>query len=120
MKLSATKIFRFEAAHNLPYHQGKCANVHGHNYKLEVTFGMNERGLVDIGSSDGMIIDFTDLKELVNNSVIIKLDHANLNDHFENPTAELMVIKIAEWIRHPQLIKLKLWETDDCFVVWEK
>src|SRR5260370_40846854 len=32
-----TKIFRFEAAHNLPGHRGKCAHLHGHSYRLEAT-----------------------------------------------------------------------------------
>ena len=35
--ISVTKIFKFDAAHFLPEHSGKCADLHGHTYRLEVT-----------------------------------------------------------------------------------
>lgn len=112
-----TKIFKFEAAHYLPYHEGKCKNMHGHNYKLEVTFGGTP---FTEGKSKGMVIDFSDLKQLVNESIIQKLDHALLNDYFENPTAENMVLHFINWINHEMLVGLKLWETDNCFAEWRK
>src|SRR5437667_8964526 len=55
-----TKIFHFESAHHLPGHRGKCAHLHGHSYRLEVTI----RGPIkDMpGESDhGMVMDFGDL-----------------------------------------------------------
>lgn len=64
-----TKIFRFEFAHHLPGHHGKCARPHGHSYRLEVTI----RGPIKeaLGESDnGMVMDFGDLSQLVKNSVI--------------------------------------------------
>ena len=120
--ISVTKIFSFEAAHFLPNHEGKCKNVHGHNYKLEVTFS-GDRELT--GSNKGMIVDFSDLKEIVDNVIIDQVDHINLNDIFANPTAENMVFAFSTWIQDGELtslklIKLKLWETDDSFAEWSK
>lgn len=72
-----TKEFSFDAAHQLPNHSGKCSSLHGHTYKLLVTVS----GLIipAIGVSDeGMIIDFSDLKKIVNDAVVSKLDHALL------------------------------------------
>lgn len=63
----------FCAAHILVGHQGKCANLHGHNYKTEVCVKGNE--LNDIG----MLIDFADLKVAVND-VVDTLDHKYLNE----------------------------------------
>jgi len=73
-----TKIFRFEAAHHLPGHRGKCANPHGHSYRLEITL----RGPVKDApnqSDDGMAMDFSDLTQIVRASVIERLDHQDLN-----------------------------------------
>lgn len=113
--LTLTKIFMFEACHNLPHHRGACHNLHGHSYKLEVTIcGDIEK---DTSSARcGMIIDFKELKDIVNREVIYKYDHKYLNDFFENPTAEIMVKRIAEDINKElpegvSLVSCKLWET---------
>lgn len=84
-----TKRFDFEAAHVLPWHPGKCKRLHGHSYKLEV----DVTGNLD---ENGIVADFTDLKELVKNEVVDKYDHQNLNDYFGNPTAEVMAQKFFE------------------------
>lgn len=115
--ISVTKIFRFESAHFLPNHAGKCQNMHGHNYKLEVTFSDS---VMKDGPSQGMIIDFGDLKKLINEKLIKKLDHKVINTVIDNPTAEEMLIWFVAWIMDDRLVKLKLWETDDCFAVWRK
>src|SRR5258708_8137192 len=89
-----TKNFRFEAAHHLPGHRGKCARLHGHSYTLEITL----RGPIklDAGASDdGMVMDFDDLSLLVKQAVIEQLDHQNLNDITGiRTTAE----NLAHWI----------------------
>jgi 6-pyruvoyltetrahydropterin/6-carboxytetrahydropterin synthase len=82
-----TRVFGFESAHQLPNYHGKCENLHGHHYKLEVTI----EGKV---GSDGMIIDFHLLSKIVDECVIEPLDHHYLNDIIENPSAE----NIAVWI----------------------
>lgn len=113
--LTVTKIFMFEACHDLPHYDGACHNLHGHSYKLEVTVG----GEVVASTSNpkcGMIIDFKDLKKIVNEVAVDKYDHAYLNNFFENPTAEIMVKQIALDIinklpKNTYLVSCKLWET---------
>jgi len=85
MKLGRT--FYFDAAHYLPNYKGKCEKLHGHTYRLDVIIES------EIGN-DGMILDFNDLKKIVETNVIDKVDHQDLNKIFKNPTAENM----TEWI----------------------
>jgi len=67
--MEVTKIFKWDCAHRLRYHQGLCRNIHGHTYKMEVSV----EGKVN---DAGMIIDFGDLKKLVNEVIINKVDHS--------------------------------------------
>ena len=113
--ITVTKVFMFEASHHLPHYDGDCHKLHGHSYKLEVTLG----GRVEENTNNpkcGMIMDFKDLKSLVNRVAINKYDHSYLNDFFPNPTAEVMVEKIASdiMVELPEntfLMSCKLWET---------
>jgi len=76
-EISVCKIFTFDAAHQLVGHKGKCANLHGHTYKLEVV--LKGTTVKDEGVSDeGFLIDFSDLKKLVKERIIDQLDHAFL------------------------------------------
>jgi len=110
VRTRVTRSFRFEAAHQLPWHTGKCRDLHGHSYALEVTVEgqLNESGIV---------IDFADLSALVRREVIDRLDHTYLNDLIENPTAELIahdIWKRLEAVDLP-LRRIRLWETADCY-----
>lgn len=116
--ITVTKRFSFEACHHLPYYKGACHNIHGHSYKLDVTVGGE---VIEDKNNEkcGMIIDFKDLKEIVNR-VVNHLDHSNLNEYFENPTAENMVNEIGIIISHNlpnniYLVSVKLWETDTSY-----
>lgn len=115
--LTVTKHFGFEACHHLPYYEGACHNVHGHSYKLDVTVGGQ---VIKDGPKQGMIIDFKDLKKIVKENVVDKLDHQDLNNIYANPTAELMVTDIAYSImqklpKEVYLVSVKLWETEDSY-----
>jgi len=84
--------------------------LHGHSYRLEVAV----RGpLRSEGAARGMIADFEDVKTIVRAEVVDVLDHQNLNDFLENPTAEQIVMWV--WRRlDPKLEgldELVLWET---------
>ena len=116
-----TKIFQFESAHHLPGHRGKCAHLHGHSYRLEVTI----RGPIKDapGESDhGMVMDFDDLSRTVKNSVIERLDHRDLNEVTGlQTTAE----NLAHWIWNELmnqgllqalLHRIRLWETESGYV----
>jgi len=140
--IRVTKMFEFEMAHALYNYNGKCRNLHGHTYKLEVT--VMGKIVDDENHNDhGMIIDFSKLKKIVNENIIDKYDHALLlsdktrlskealeNDIFGRlvfvdyqPTCELMAYKFAEMlnIRLPEDVKLhhlKLYETSTSFAEW--
>ncbi len=84
----------FAAAHFLRDYNGKCENLHGHNYKV---FAHVQGDRLNEG---GMLIDFSKLKNALRN-VCKKLDHTNLNDFeiFEqNPSAERIAIFIYDGI----------------------
>lgn len=70
-----TKIFNFEMAHALHGYKGKCAHIHGHSYQLTVTVlgsTISQEGHPNLG----MVMDFSDLKKLVNEEIITVFDHA--------------------------------------------
>jgi 6-pyruvoyltetrahydropterin/6-carboxytetrahydropterin synthase len=106
--------FTFAAAHRLPRYDGKCFNLHGHNYRFQIAV----RGEPDQYS--GMLIDFTDVDKAVQEHVLDKVDHTNLNDFIENPTAE----NIAVWIwdrlegKLRGLTEVRLWEVPTSCVVY--
>jgi 6-pyruvoyltetrahydropterin/6-carboxytetrahydropterin synthase len=75
------KIFEWDAAHKLvlPY-RSPCNELHGHTYKVEIEL---EGPINDIG----MVIDFKELKEMINNKKV-SFDHSYLNNVLPQPTAE--------------------------------
>jgi len=80
----------FAAAHFLKDYNGKCENLHGHNYKVYVHVRGKE---LDKG---GMLVDFAFLKAALN-AVINSIDHTNLNDieeFHQNPSAERIAMYI--------------------------
>jgi 6-pyruvoyltetrahydropterin/6-carboxytetrahydropterin synthase len=111
------KQFRFEAAHVLPHHPGKCSRLHGHSYRFEVAL---EGPLQGDGQAKGMVVDFDEISAVVKPAVVERLDHASLNDFMPNPTAE----HIALWIwnelasRLNGLREIVVWETQTaCAIV---
>lgn len=112
-----TKIFKFDAAHNLTKYHGKCEKLHGHTYKLVVSIS----GIPD---NEGMVMDFVELKKLVNEEVIKVLDHSYLNDIIPNPTAENIAIwiwdKLFDKINNIDrtLYQIEVWETEDSGVLY--
>ncbi|MDU4960504.1 MAG: 6-carboxytetrahydropterin synthase QueD [Sporomusaceae bacterium] len=120
--IKATKIFTFDAAHFLEGHKGKCASLHGHSYRLEVT--VSQRSLtVDGGSSDGMVIDFSDLKAIVHELIIDRVDHKLLNDVYpfrttsENLAAHFYRLLEARLrVDGIQVERVKLWESATSYV----
>jgi 6-pyruvoyltetrahydropterin/6-carboxytetrahydropterin synthase len=111
MRTSVTRSFHFEAAHQLPWHEGKCRNLHGHSYRLDVTVAgpVGDRGIV---------VDFADIKAVVQRDVLDRFDHTYLNDLLANPTAELIAAEIWKTIEAAGLDveRIRLWETADCHV----
>lgn len=76
-EVAVCKIFTFDAAHQLVGHYGKCANLHGHTYKLEVV--LKGRIIHEAGdSSEGFVMDFHDLKKIVKERIVDPWDHSFL------------------------------------------
>lgn len=89
-----TKIFTFDSAHRLRHHDGKCRNLHGHTYKLEVTIGGVPQTVDGSNPQSGMIFDFGILKQIVNEEVLDALDHTDLDGVVSYSTAELLAAHI--------------------------
>jgi 6-pyruvoyltetrahydropterin/6-carboxytetrahydropterin synthase len=105
----------FAAGHALRNYKGKCENVHGHNYRVQVTVEGEEL------NSIGLLVDFGDIKKLIR-AIVGRLDHQFLNDlaPFDaiNPSAENMARYFYDEITSgleasgPRIREVKIWETD--------
>lgn len=142
-QIRITKKFSFETGHALYGYDGKCKNVHGHSYKLNVTVigtPISDQNHVKFG----MVIDFTDLKKIIKEEIVDVFDHATVfnknTPHVDlakelkdrghtvllvdyQPTSEMMVIDFAEKIKQRlpkniSLHSLKLQETESSFAQW--
>lgn len=69
-----TKIIEWDMGHRVPNHKSKCRNLHGHRYRLEVTV-TGELCSEEGSSSEGMVIDFGDIKKLMTEKVHDVFDH---------------------------------------------
>jgi len=141
-KIRVTKEFDFEIAHALWNYDGHCRNLHGHSYKLFVTvIGTPSENPSD--PKNGMVIDFGELKQIVNHEVVDPMDHAvilnmaavdenmdNIPQMFDKryavdyqPTCENLVADFARRISQKlpsgvDLHSLKLHETASSFTEW--
>ncbi len=142
-KIRLTKEFSFEAAHALEGYDGACRHIHGHSYRLFVTVVGEPNG--DVASPKyGMVLDFGELKRIVNEQIVDRLDHAlvlarnvstegvveSLRGVYDNillcdyqPTCENMLIEFADRISRElpcgvELHSLKLHETAKSYAEW--
>jgi 6-pyruvoyltetrahydropterin/6-carboxytetrahydropterin synthase len=116
MQMELSVDFHFSSAHRLPYYNGACARLHGHNYVLRVTLA----GVPN--PKDGMIRDFEEIRKKVWESALNTCDHHNLNDFMDNPTAENLIVWIWDRLK-PQvegLKELRLWETPEYCVSYRE
>ena len=113
-----SKTFTFDAAHHLPNYDGKCKNVHGHTWKVEVVVGGHKNPKTD------MIVDFNILKKLFE-PILEMYDHQNLNDFMDNPTAENIAENIYNSLyenmfdKGISLIEIKVWESPTSMVSYD-
>jgi len=140
--IRVTSEFTFEMAHALKDYDGPCRNVHGHSYRLFVTVTgvpVNDNQ----NPKNGMVIDFTALKEIVLKKIINLFDHSVVvsNDFdreklemiktaFGNavivdyqPTCENLVADFADRLKEEipgrvKLHSLKLFETARSYAEW--
>lgn len=137
--ISVTKIFNFEMAHALFDYKGPCGNIHGHSYVLHVTVKPSNEN--EELKSPGFVIDFKELKELVNSRILKRLDHQlvlskdfinslKMNQRYKNlleferePTAENLLLFISKELKNhlPSYVilhSLKLYETESSYAEW--
>ncbi|UCC94898.1 MAG: 6-carboxytetrahydropterin synthase QueD [Candidatus Omnitrophota bacterium] len=118
----------FSSAHFLRDYKGKCENLHGHNWKVEVVVAS-----VSLNSS-GMVMDFSDLRKILN-EVVESLDHKHLNDleYFsasagggKNPSSEeiarYIYNKVKEKISNNEcrLQEVRIWETESSCATYQE
>lgn len=141
-KVRVTKEFKFEMGHALWNYEGPCRNLHGHSYRFFVTVIGDVRNEKD-HPEDGMVMDFGDLSDIVDDEIVEKYDHClllnkqgkyphipdspQLFERFEwtdfQPTCENLVVYFAEKLKaklpeHIQLHSLKLYETARSYAEW--
>ena len=129
-------------AHALWNYDGLCKNLHGHSYILRVT--VLGKPIEDKSNPKlGMVMDFGDLKKIVKEEIINRLDHAvmvnsaapaglisslpQMGDRLEvvdyQPTCENLLIDFVQRIRsrlpgNVKLFSLRLHETGNSFAEW--
>ncbi len=129
-------------SHALLNYDGLCRSIHGHSYKLQITVAGEP--IQSAGSpKDGMVIDFSILKKLIQEQIVKHLDHSlminenaaieklsELGQMYERhhavpfqPTSENMVVYIAEKVKlllpeHIELFSIRLYETSTSFAEW--
>ena len=142
-KIRLTKEFSFESAHALDGYDGLCREIHGHSYRLFVTIKgepVSEEGNPKLG----MVMDFGDLKRIVNGEIVYRLDHSFvLRDSAQNtellnalgtkfnkivlvdyqPTCENMLADFAARLQkalpaNVELYSLRLHETATSYAEW--
>lgn len=142
MRIRLTKKFTFEMAHALPGYNGACRHIHGHSFHLEVT--VRGAPLQQPGHpNDGMVMDFKNLKTIVNESFVKVYDHTlvlpetvapeiltSLDQHFGRvitlpfqPTCENMIALCVDALRPKMPAGVELWhiqlsETATSFAEW--
>ncbi len=140
--IRVTREFSFEMAHVLGDYDGPCRNIHGHSYKLFVTL-IGNPAEDRTNPKDGMVMDFAEMKKIVNREIVSKFDHSVvLNQEYEEdklgtllrmfeninlvayqPTCENLIADFAGKLidKFPEgvrLYSLRLHETANMFAEW--
>ena len=107
---------KFDSAHQLKNYKGKCSQVHGHTWKIEMTVEGYAQDEV------GICADFKKLKDALK-IVTDSLDHTFLNKKIKKPTAENIALYIYDKVNLrglPVILRrIAVWETDNSCVVYE-
>jgi 6-pyruvoyltetrahydropterin/6-carboxytetrahydropterin synthase len=113
----------FSSGHALRGYKGKCENVHGHNYRVQVSIEGPQLDHI------GLLVDFTHVKHALR-GIIAEIDHQFLNDlepfRAVNPSAENMAkyfyeqmsARLKEMPAGARLTEAVIWETDTACAVY--
>lgn len=143
MTTNATRRVEFDAAHRLPNHDGKCRRLHGHRYVVDVSM---QGPLQQDGPKRGMVIDFSDVDDLLAD-IVGRWDHrtilfeedplgqvlldAGLHDSLVlvpfMPTAENfagyiggMLFDVTDPAAEPRVVEVRVQETPRGWAVWRR
>tara|TARA_B110000008_G_scaffold184318_1_gene183181 strand:- start:517 stop:1659 length:1143 start_codon:yes stop_codon:yes gene_type:complete len=114
-KATITKKLVFDSAHYITDHDGKCKNLHGGRYDIEIS--IKDR----IDPMTGFVIDYSLIKNITKNLVINKFDHKTLNltcpELSWRSSTEFLAIVIWEILIEylPNLKKIKIYETETSY-----
>lgn len=86
--LTVAKTVRFDAAHVLTGHGGLCRNLHGHTYRVDVSVRQDPEAQGD------MVVDFKELKGIMNEAIVSRCDHSFLYD--ASSPVEREIAEVAE------------------------
>jgi 6-pyruvoyltetrahydropterin/6-carboxytetrahydropterin synthase len=116
-----TAALVISASHHLRGYQGKCENVHGHNYRIEATVAAGEL------DGTGLAVDFKVLKEHLH-KVAGKFDHTDLNRHGEfqrvNPSSENLARVVFSGLKESmrglpvKVVRVSVWESEGSYVTY--
>ena len=108
------KEFTFDAAHSLPHSEGPCKRLHGHTYRV-VVMALGPIQPIDGRAEEGMVLDFTRIKEVFKRRIEARCDHQFLNETVpvERTTAELLAAWMLTEMREelPQVVAVRVSET---------
>lgn len=108
------KQFTFDAAHSLPNSDGPCKRLHGHTYHVTVVARGRTQPL-DGRAEEGMVVDFTRIKDVFKRRVEALCDHQYLNETVpvERTTAELLATWMLRELREelPVIVAVRVAET---------
>jgi len=117
-----TIIKSFSAAHLLAEIGGKCEELHGHNFKVEVTVGAPDL------NTEGILIDFRLVKKWLKD-ILDEMDHQHLNDlpffKGRNPSSENIAYYVYKEMQamvkeaEVRVLQVKVWESENAAVTYK-
>ena len=115
-----TVVRHFDAAHSLRNYHGKCENLHGHRYQVAVSVRSEKL------DEAGMAFDFTQLKRVLEEQILSRLDHTNLNEipPFDriNPSTENIAAHIYGELKKAlpkaHIAWVRVWESPDAYATF--
>lgn len=101
----------------MPNHNGKCRELHGHTYKMEIFVADKPKSWAVDDSDAGMVMDFDEIKRAYEHNIEPYVEHKNLNDTLGDALGVTTAEYLAEWacckllVAIPKIEGVRVWET---------